>query len=119
VRDEWIDRYGPVPEPAEALLAVARLRVAALRAGITEISVTKGPGFGGPAFVAKLSPAALPASKTVRLQRLYKGAVLRAEAKVLQLPIQKKGTTKTHVVDALTLAIDDLWPPEPVDPAPA
>jgi transcription-repair coupling factor (superfamily II helicase) len=115
VRAEWIDRYGPVPPPAEALLAVARLRVAALRAGITEISVSKGPGFGGPAYVAKLSPAALPASKTVRLNRLYKGAVYRAEAGVLQLPIAKKGTTKTHVVDALCLAIEDLWPSAPED----
>jgi transcription-repair coupling factor (superfamily II helicase) len=111
VRAEWVDRYGPVPAPAEALLAVARLRVAALRAGITEISVAKGPGFGGPAYVAKLSPARLPASKTVRLNRLYKGSTYRAEAGVLQLAIAKKGTTNTHVVDALGLAIDDLWPP--------
>jgi transcription-repair coupling factor (superfamily II helicase) len=112
VRAEWEDRYGPVPEPAAALLAVAQLRVRALRAGISEVSVAKGPGFGGPAFVAKLAPVKLPASKTVRLQRLYKGAVLRAESGVLQLPIAKKGTTRTHVVDALCLAIDDLLPPE-------
>ncbi|HEX7095314.1 MAG TPA: transcription-repair coupling factor [Acidimicrobiales bacterium] len=117
VRAEWIDRYGTVPEPAEALLAVARLRVAAMRAGITEISVAKGPGFGGPAYVAKLSPVELPASKTVRLQRLYKGAVLRTEAKILQLPIAKKGASKTHVVEVLIAAIDDLWPPETTEPA--
>jgi transcription-repair coupling factor (superfamily II helicase) len=110
VQSEWEDRYGPVPDPALALLAVARLRVGALRAGITEVSVAKGPGFGGPAHVAKLSPVKLPASKVVRLQRLYKGAVLRAEAGVLQLPIAKKGTTRTHVVEQLTTAIDDLWP---------
>jgi transcription-repair coupling factor (superfamily II helicase) len=112
VRAEWEDRYGPVPEPAEALLAVAQLRVRAVRAGITEISVAKGPGFGGPAFVAKLSPVKLPASKVVRLQRLYKGSTLRAEAGVLQLAIAKKGTSRTHVVDALVLALDDLLPAE-------
>jgi transcription-repair coupling factor (superfamily II helicase) len=116
VRAEWEDRYGPVPDPAAALLAVARLRVAALRAGITEISVSKGPGFGGPAHVAKLSPVALPASKVVRLQRLYKGAVLRAEAGVLQLPIAKKGPTKQSVVEQLSAAIDDLWPPPEGEP---
>jgi transcription-repair coupling factor (superfamily II helicase) len=109
VRAEWVDRYGPVPAPAEALLAVAQLRAACVRAGITEVSVSKGPGFGGPAFVAKLSPVKLPASKTVRLQRLYKGAVLRAEAGVLQLPLTKKA----DVVAQLTAAIDDLFPAEP------
>jgi transcription-repair coupling factor (superfamily II helicase) len=111
VRAEWEDRYGPVPEAAEALLAVARLRTSCLRAGITEVSVARGPGFGGPAFVAKLSPVRLPASKTVRLQRLYKGAVLRAEAGVLQLPFAKKG----DVVGQLTAAVDDLFP-APGDP---
>ena len=62
-----------MPDPALALLAVAQLRVRAIRAGITEISVAKGPGFGGPAYVAKLSPVKLPASKLVRLQRLFPG----------------------------------------------
>jgi hypothetical protein len=81
-----------------------------MRAGVTEISVAKGPGFGGPAYLAKVSPVKLPASKLVRLQRLYKGSTLRAEAGVLQLAIAKKGTTRTHVVDALAMAIDDLLP---------
>jgi transcription-repair coupling factor (superfamily II helicase) len=112
VRSEWEDRYGPVPDPALALLAVAHLRVRAIRAGITEISVAKGPGFGGPAYMAKLSPVKLPASKVVRLQRLYKGSTLRDEAGVLQLAIAKKGVSRTHVVDALNLAIDDLMPAE-------
>jgi hypothetical protein len=49
---------------------------------------------------------------------LYKGSNYRAEAAVLQLAIAKKGTTKTHVVDSLCLAIDDLWPPA-ADEAPA
>jgi transcription-repair coupling factor (superfamily II helicase) len=110
VRSEWLDRYGPVPPPAEALLSVAQLRAACVRAGITDVSVSKGPGFGGPAFVAKLSPVKLPASKAVRLQRLYKGAVLRAEAGVLQLPLTKKA----DVVAQLTAAIDDLFPAEPL-----
>ncbi|HEV8297209.1 MAG TPA: TRCF domain-containing protein, partial [Acidimicrobiales bacterium] len=108
IRTEWEDRYGPVPAPADALLAVARLRATCVRAGITDVAVSKGPGFGGPAFVAKLSPVRLPASKVVRLQRLYKGSVLRAEAGVLQLPLVKKG----DIVSQLVSALDDLLPPE-------
>ena len=38
VRDELTDRYGPPPEPVENLLAVARLRAQARRAGLTDIT---------------------------------------------------------------------------------
>ena len=110
VEAEWIDRYGPVPPPAAMLLAVARIRAHCRRIGITELSVAKGPGFGGPAFNVKLQPVVLPASKTVRLQRLYKGFQYRAEAKVLMFPLAKKA----DVLGQLTAAITDLFPPEPV-----
>jgi len=106
IRVEWEDRYGPVPVPAVELLGVARLRALCRRAGITEVSVAKGPGFGGPAFVTKISPVRLPASKVVRLQRLYKGAVLRTETQVLQLPFTKK----PDVLGQLVAAVEDLFP---------
>jgi transcription-repair coupling factor (superfamily II helicase) len=109
VEAEWIDRYGPVPAPAGVLLAVARVRAHCRRIGITDLSVAKGPGFGGPAFTVKMQPVVLPASKTVRLQRLYKGFQYRAEAQVLMFPLAKKA----DVLGQLTAAIMDLFPPEP------
>ena len=36
---EWADRYGPLPAPAEGLLALARLRVECLRVGVSEVAV--------------------------------------------------------------------------------
>ena len=108
VEREWIDRYGPVPDAASMLLGVARVRAHCRRIGVTELSVAKGPGFGGPAWNVKLLPVVLPASKTVRLQRLYKGFQYRAEAKVLQFPIAKKA----DLLAQLTSAIMDLFPPE-------
>ena len=39
VEHEWLDRYGPLPNSAAALINVARLRVACLARGITELSV--------------------------------------------------------------------------------
>ena len=108
VEREWIDRYGPVPAAASMLLGVARVRAHCRRIGVTELSVAKGPSFGGPAWNVKLLPVVLPASKTVRLQRLYKGFQYRAEAKVLQFPIAKKA----DLLGQLTGAIMDLFPPE-------
>ena len=114
VEAEWVDRYGPVPPPAAVLLAVARVRAHCRRIGVTELSVTKGPGFGGPAWNVKLAPVVLPASKTVRLQRLYKGFQYRTEARVLQFPIAKK----PDLLGQLSSAIIDLFPPESADDRP-
>ena len=108
IRAEWIDRYGPVPEPAEALLAVAGLRAECVRTGVREIVVTKGPGFGGPRYLAKLSPLALPVSKTIRLERMYKGSLYKPEARQLQLPL----TAAASAVDDLVAALVDLVPPD-------
>ncbi len=106
IRAEWEDRYGPVPPRAEALIVVGRLRALCLAVGIREISVTKGTGFGGPAWTVKISPVALPASKVVRLERLYKGSSYRPEPKQLQLALSKK----TDVAGQLLAALVDLLP---------
>ncbi len=77
IEQEWIDRYGPVPEPAQALLAVARLRAECHRVGITEVTVVPGDGFMGPAYKARLSPLELKASQTIRLKRIAPKAVYK------------------------------------------
>ncbi len=112
VRVEWLDRYGPIPEPAEALLAAARVRAACRRAGITELTVTKGPGFGGPDHLVRISPLRLPTSKQIRLDRLYSHSVYKdADGGFLQL-----GMKKGDIAGQILLALDDLVPeadPEP------
>ena len=39
LREEWIDRFGPLPTQAEALLRIGNLRVACHRAGLTRVVV--------------------------------------------------------------------------------
>jgi transcription-repair coupling factor (superfamily II helicase) len=105
IRTEWLDRYGPVPPAAEALLAVAQLRAECARTGVTEVTVVKGSGgsagFGGPKFTARISPLTLPTSKQMRLQRLYKGSFYKEEIGQLQLPIRKAGEAASTVIDGL------------------
>jgi transcription-repair coupling factor (superfamily II helicase) len=95
-----------VPEDAEALLEVARLRAECVRTGVTDVTVTKGPGFGGPKFVARISPLALRTSATIRLDRLYKGSVYKAEPQQLQLHLNSAGS----IIDDLVSALADLVP---------
>jgi transcription-repair coupling factor (superfamily II helicase) len=114
VRAEWVDRYGPVPVPAEALLEVARLRAECVRTGVREVTVTKSAaasgGLGPAKLVARLSPVKLAASKAIRLGRLYKGAVYKDDLGQLQLPVRNARESASTVISAL----QDLLPePEP------
>jgi transcription-repair coupling factor (superfamily II helicase) len=113
IRAEWLDRYGPVPVPAEALLEVANLRAECVRTGVREVTVTKATasgGFGPPKHVARISPVKLPTSKVIRVSRLYKGAVYKEDIGQLQLLVRKAGEAAATVISAL----QDLLPdPEP------
>ena len=81
IRDEWIDRYGPLPPPAEALLAIGHLRAECVRTGVREITVVRD--------TARLSPLALPASARVRLQRRWPRAIYKEEAGQVVLPVAR------------------------------
>ena len=108
VAAEWADRYGPVPDIAQTLLDAARLRCECLRTGIREVAVAKGPGFGGPKWVARLSPVELRASRRVRLERLYPQAAYQETAGLLVLPVKSPGVA----AETLIAALGDLVPVE-------
>jgi len=84
VVEELTDRYGPLPEPAERLVAVARLRLLCRGAGITEVSAPS-------AATVRLSPMNLPDSAQVRLARMYPGGRYRATTSTVQVPIPRAG----------------------------
>ncbi|UMB70727.1 transcription-repair coupling factor [Mycobacterium paraterrae] len=84
VIEELIDRYGALPETAELLVAVARLRLICREAGITEVSTAS-------AATLRLSPLTLPDSAQVRLARRYPGARYRATTSTVQVPIPRSG----------------------------
>ncbi len=117
VRVEWVDRFGPIPPPAEALLAVGRLRVECVRTGVREITVVKGPGFGGPDHMARLSPVVLPDSRQVRLQRLHSARgsgnspVYKEDSGELRLPLMRKSGP---VVQQLVRIMADVIPDSPI-----
>jgi len=88
VVEELVDRYGPLPEPAQRLVAVARLRLLCRSYGVTELSAT---GAAGQAATLRLSPLTLPDSAQLRLKRVYPGASYRATTATVQVPIPRTG----------------------------
>jgi transcription-repair coupling factor (superfamily II helicase) len=93
IRDEWVDRYGPVPPAAEKLLDVARLRAECVRTGVREVTVAKG--------TARLAPLQLLASRQVRLQRLNREAVYKEELGQLVAPLPRGTDPAPALVDLL------------------
>ena len=81
VHDELTDRYGEPPEPVLNLLEVARLRTAARRAGLTDITMAGSH--------IRFSPVELPDSRQVRVQRLYPKTVLKPAVRTMLVPVPK------------------------------
>ena len=115
LRVEWLDRYGPLPPPAEKLMEAALLRAECVRTGVREVTVTKataGTGFGPSRYVARLSPVELKTSKVVRLERLYKASVYKPDTSQLQLPIKRADDSATELIEALRQLIPPGEEPE-------
>lgn len=85
VREELIDRYGPLPDPVQNLLAVARFRVLCRKYGVTEVSLQGN--------TVRFSPVDLADSAQLRLQRLYDRALYKSAVKLMSVP-RPKGVTQ-------------------------
>jgi transcription-repair coupling factor (superfamily II helicase) len=103
IRNEWIDRYGPLPEPAIALIKVGELRAECHRVGLRELVVADGR--------AKMLPIALKASQQMRLTRLAKNSDWNEQTKQLTVTLARSQNTKqidNGVVDYLVSFLQEL-----------
>jgi transcription-repair coupling factor (superfamily II helicase) len=83
VRDELVDRFGPIPPPVENLLAVARFKVLCRRHGVTEVSL-QGSSI-------RFSPIDLPESAQIRLKRLYDRSIYKQAVGTVSVPRPRSG----------------------------
>jgi transcription-repair coupling factor (superfamily II helicase) len=79
VRAELIDRYGPLPAPADRLLTLTALKAAVRRWRITEVSVTNRDQL-------RVAPVDLRDSQVVRLQRDHREARIKGDQLLIPLP---------------------------------
>ncbi|MET0975661.1 MAG: TRCF domain-containing protein, partial [Leifsonia sp.] len=82
VLEELTDRYGEPPQAVLTLIAVSRLRRQAQRASLGEV-VAMGSNL-------RVSPATLPDSIQVRLQRMYPGSRYFTQNGSLSIPLPAK-----------------------------
>jgi transcription-repair coupling factor (superfamily II helicase) len=107
IAEEWADRFGPLPEAAQGLLDLARLRVTCLRTGVREVAVVPARIGGRRQSTARLGPLVLPASAQVRLRRLVPGATWREDLAQVVVPLDPD----RRPVEVLRSLIDELVPP--------
>ncbi|MGY3565795.1 transcription-repair coupling factor [Sinomonas sp. RB5] len=81
VMEELTDRYGEPPAPVQNLAAVARFRVRARAAGLTDVALQGN--------MVRFAPADLPESKQMRLTRMYKGAQYKPALNAVLIPKPK------------------------------
>jgi transcription-repair coupling factor (superfamily II helicase) len=108
IESEWMDRYGPLPDPARALLRIAHLRAECARLGVREVTVAVGAtGLGGGSYTVRLAPLELKTSQRVRLSRLAPKAVYKEEIGQLVLTLPRSTDPAEH----LTVLLGELAPP--------
>ena len=81
IREELIDRFGPLPDEAISLLNVAALRAFAKSLGVREL-VAAGK-------FLRISPLALPESKQLRLNRLFPGSLYKSASNTVMIAIPR------------------------------
>jgi transcription-repair coupling factor (superfamily II helicase) len=109
IENEWLDRYGPLPEPARALLGVGHLRAECARLGIREAAVAKPSAGGGMlGWVARVAPVPLKTSARIRLQRIQPKAIYKEDISQLVVPLPRGADMAPFLTDLLT----QLVPPE-------
>jgi transcription-repair coupling factor (superfamily II helicase) len=80
---ELEDRYGTPPKPVTTLLQVARLRVAARAARLTDVTVQ--------ANHVRFGPVELAESAQLRLDRVYPKSIVKAGPKTMLVPRPRAG----------------------------
>jgi len=77
IREELVDRFGPLPKAAERLIRVAKLRNYVKSHGITDFAVQ--------GKYVKVAPLAPSESLELKIQRLYPGSIVKSVTKVVMI----------------------------------
>ncbi|RZI88277.1 MAG: transcription-repair coupling factor, partial [Microbacterium sp.] len=105
LREEMVDRYGAPPAPVERLFEVARFRARCRAAGISEVTLAGKH--------VRFAPVELPDSRTVRLNRIYPGSLVKAAVRTMLVP-RPHGARDEELLAWATRLIDAVIDPPAV-----
>jgi transcription-repair coupling factor (superfamily II helicase) len=97
---ELEDRYGAPPKPVLTLLSVARLRVSARAARLTDVTAQGN--------YVRFAPVELPESANLRLNRIYPKSIVKAGPKTMLVPRPRTGQMGAAAVGGQPLRDEEL-----------
>jgi transcription-repair coupling factor (superfamily II helicase) len=93
---EIVERYGPAPEPAQNMLAMARVRAVAAQAGVDSVTVVRRRLLAGPVTLDNEQRGALAKSGAIYLERERK----------IALPLEYGGSVTEAALGMLGAILD-------------
>jgi len=101
LRNEWVDRYGALPEPTVGLLELARLRLVCLDYAVTSVVVQPARVGLRSKPVLKMGPLTLALSQQLRLRRKYGSSAYNESTKELRVELAPSATTPRAIRELL------------------
>jgi transcription-repair coupling factor (superfamily II helicase) len=101
LRDEWLDRYGPLPRPAQGLLDLSELRLACIESGVTSVAVMPARVGVRSKPVVKMGPLELSLSQQMRLRRTHGSRAYNETSKELRLEVAPDEATPSALFSLL------------------
>jgi transcription-repair coupling factor (superfamily II helicase) len=101
LRDEWLDRYGPLPAPALGLLELSELRLSCLELEVTSVSVLAAKVGVRSKPVIKVAPLELTLSQQMRLRRRYGSRAYNEDTKELRIEVENADASPGAILTLL------------------
>ena len=101
LREEWIDRYGPLPTPAIGLLELGELRLACLEHGVTHVAVLPVRVGVRSKPVVRLGPLDLSLSQQLRVRRTLGSRAYDDSTKELRVDVTLEAATPRAILTLL------------------
>jgi len=106
LRDEWLDRYGPLPAPAQGLLELGELRLECIDLGVRSVAVLPARVGIRTKPVVKISPLELSLSQQMRVRRTLGSRVYDEGTKELRLEVSNEGASPHALLELLRTLVE-------------
>ncbi|MGB8197664.1 MAG: transcription-repair coupling factor [Acidimicrobiales bacterium] len=106
LRDEWLDRYGPLPAPAIGLLELGELRLECIELGVRSVVVLPARVGIRTKPVVKISPLELSLSQQMRVRRTLGSRVYDEGTKELRVEVAQGGASPRALLEMVHSLVD-------------
>jgi transcription-repair coupling factor (superfamily II helicase) len=107
LRDEWVDRYGALPAPAQGLLELSELRLLCLELGITSLTVLPAKVGVRSTPVVRFGPLTLTLSQQLRLRRRHGSRAYDEGTKEFRVELNAPEATPRALLALIRELVDD------------